>query len=221
MDRALSRTAFLPGFAVGIAGCAAAHEAIHVRVEEPQASKAYGKYRNELARSSIELKMGLAPVPVLNREEWVKSESATKEAKARKIASFAPFLQSNLRTRIPLRFRACLKQNCSPAFWSRPTGCLPPALNAESGDGLSAFDRPPSMVSGFVARQAKRHTINFQIDVVRSNNDTAMYVGVVEAFWPASRFASLRARCAIPKLGMRAIRDGLRQDVREFHNRLT
>ena len=83
MDRTLSRTAFLLFLASGIAGCAASHEAIHDRVEESQASLAYGKYRNDVAHSNIELeKGGQTPVPVLTREEWARSEAATKEAEA-------------------------------------------------------------------------------------------------------------------------------------------
>lgn len=83
MDRALSRTAFLLFFAAGIAGCAASHEAIQDRIEESQASLAYGKYRNELAHSNIELeKGGQTPVPVLTRDEWAKAEAATKEEEA-------------------------------------------------------------------------------------------------------------------------------------------
>jgi len=81
MNRVLSRTAFLLSFPAGIAGCAASHEAIQSRGEESRGSEAYGKYRNELARSNIEReKVGQAPVPILDREEWVRREAAKKEA---------------------------------------------------------------------------------------------------------------------------------------------
>jgi hypothetical protein len=81
MDRLLSRTAFLLCFAAGLAGCAASNEAIESRVEESRSLEAYGKYRNELARSNIEReKAGQAPVPILDREEWAGSEEAKKQA---------------------------------------------------------------------------------------------------------------------------------------------
>lgn len=83
MERVLSTTTFLLCLAAGIAGCAAPHEAIERRVEESRDSQAYGKYRNELARSNIELeKTGQTPVPVLNRDEWTRAEAARKEAEA-------------------------------------------------------------------------------------------------------------------------------------------
>ena len=81
MDKVLSRTAFLICFAAGIAGCAASHEALEDRAEESRGLEAYGNYRNELARSNIERETaGQAPVPILDREEWVRSEAAKKEA---------------------------------------------------------------------------------------------------------------------------------------------
>ena len=81
MDRVLSRTAFLLCIAAGIAGCAASHEAIQGRVEASRGSEAYGKYRNELARSNIEReKAGQAPIPALEREEWARGQAAQKEA---------------------------------------------------------------------------------------------------------------------------------------------
>ena len=81
MNRVLCRTAFLLCFAAGIAGCAATHESIQSRIEESQGLEAYGKYRNELARSNIEReKAGQVPVSILDREELVRREAAKKEA---------------------------------------------------------------------------------------------------------------------------------------------
>ena len=79
MDRFLSRTALL-FFAAGLAGCAPSNDAIEIRAQESRDTEAYGKYRNALARSNIEReKAGQAPVPILDREEWVRKEAAQKE----------------------------------------------------------------------------------------------------------------------------------------------
>lgn len=81
MNRVLCRTAFLFCFAAGFTGCTSPHEAIRNRIQETLDTEAYGKYRNGLAQSNIELeKAGQAPVPILNREDWVKGETAKKEA---------------------------------------------------------------------------------------------------------------------------------------------
>jgi hypothetical protein len=78
MDRFLSRTAFLL-FAGGLAGCVPSNDAIDIRVQESRDTEAYGKYRNALARSNTELeKAGQAPVPILERDEWVRAEAAKK-----------------------------------------------------------------------------------------------------------------------------------------------
>jgi hypothetical protein len=81
MDRFLSRTAFLLCFAAGGAGCVPSNDAIGIRVQESRDTEAYGKYRNDLARSNIEReKAGQAPVPFLDREEWARNEAAKKDA---------------------------------------------------------------------------------------------------------------------------------------------
>jgi hypothetical protein len=78
MSRFLSMTAFLL-FAAGLAGCVPSNDAIDIRVQESRDTQAYGKYRNTLARSNIELeKAGQAPVPIMGREEWARAEAAKK-----------------------------------------------------------------------------------------------------------------------------------------------
>lgn len=67
--------------AAAFLGCTPPWEAIRSRVQGSRDAEAYGKYRNDLARSNIELeKAGQAPVSILNREEWFKAEAAKKEA---------------------------------------------------------------------------------------------------------------------------------------------
>ena len=57
------------------------HEAIEGRIEESRSLEAYGHYRNDVARSNIDReKAGQAPVPILGREEWARSEAAQREA---------------------------------------------------------------------------------------------------------------------------------------------
>ncbi len=72
-------------FAAGFVGCTSPYEAIKSRVQETRDREAYGKYRNDVARSNIDLeKAGQAPVPILNREEWTEGEVAKKEAVGKK-----------------------------------------------------------------------------------------------------------------------------------------
>ena len=72
-------------FAAGFAGCMPPYEAIRSRVQETRDREAYGKYRNDLARSNIDReKAGQAPVPILNREEWAEGEAAKEEAADKK-----------------------------------------------------------------------------------------------------------------------------------------
>ena len=81
MKQTLIGTAFLVWFAAGFTGCISPYEAIRSRVQETQDREAYGKYRNDLARSNTDReKAGEAPIPILNREEWAQSEAAKKES---------------------------------------------------------------------------------------------------------------------------------------------
>jgi len=58
---------------------------IRERVQETRDTEAYSKYMNDTARSNIEReKARQAPVPILSREEWAKSEAAKKEAASKK-----------------------------------------------------------------------------------------------------------------------------------------
>jgi len=85
MKQGLSSTAFLICFAAGYTGCISPHEAIRSRVQETQDREAYGKYRNDLARSNIDReKAGQPPIPILNREEWAEGEAATRGAAGKK-----------------------------------------------------------------------------------------------------------------------------------------
>ena len=81
MNQFTSGAVFLICVAAAFAGCTPPWDAIRSRVQESRDTEAYGKYRNSLARSNIELeKAGQASVPILDREEWFKAEAAKKEA---------------------------------------------------------------------------------------------------------------------------------------------
>ncbi len=85
MNQFVSRKTILVCFVAGFIGCTSPYEAIRSRVQETRDTEAYGKYRNDLARSNIDLeKAGQAPVPILNREEWAEGEAAKKEEAGKK-----------------------------------------------------------------------------------------------------------------------------------------
>lgn len=85
MNKILTSAGLTLCVVLSVVACTPPWEAARTRVQETRDTEAFSKYRNDVARSNIEReKAGQAPMSILSREEWEKSEAAKKAAASKK-----------------------------------------------------------------------------------------------------------------------------------------